>query len=276
MRENWRGSNPRCVFIVPSPSPLKFHHHSHTHLQSHHRTFTMYSHLHLLHLLLIYTQTLFVTVMASTSNTVPSSNVTEAPPTAPVRVARKNAAGRSAYRIKHHLAGTNRNVKPCTNCPPELRQQMNDIVNGLQVKALKKIGVNFDIEGDNHGGDDNDADPRGKRKSQGELKSKDLFKKGLTTRQTTINGAFKKDIREDACKDIALFFYNNAIPFNVARSDEYVRMFDNVAKHGLGFKPRSYHEIRVKYLDFYYGEISKVVARYRSDWEKYGCTIMTT
>ncbi|GAU26503.1 hypothetical protein TSUD_361360 [Trifolium subterraneum] len=152
---------------------------------------------------------------------------------------------------------------------------MNDIVNGLQVKVLKKIGVNFDIEGDNHGGDDDDVDPREKRKSQGELKSKVLFKKGLTTRQTTINGAFKKDIREDACKDIALFFYNNVIPFNVARSDEYVRMFDNVAKHGLGFKPPSYHEIRIKYLDIYYGEISKVVAGYRSDWEKYGCTIMT-
>ncbi|GAU45878.1 hypothetical protein TSUD_401040 [Trifolium subterraneum] len=180
----------------------------------------------------------------------------------------------SAYRIKHHLAGTY-NDKPCTNCPPKLRQQMNDIVNGLQVKALKNICVNFDIEGDNHGGDDDDADPRGKRKSQGELKSKDLFKKGLTTRQTTINGAFKKDIREDACKDISLFFYNNAIPFNVAKSDEYVRMFDSVAKHGLGFKPPSYHEIRVKYLDFYYGEISKVVAEYTSDWEKYGFTIMT-
>jgi hypothetical protein len=144
------------------------------------------------------------------------------------------------------------------------------------VKALKKVGVNFDIEGDDPSDNVPEADPRAKRKSQGELKTKDLFKRGLTTaRQTTINGAFKKDIREDACKDIALFFYNNVIPFNVAKSDEYLKMFDNATKFGLGFKPPTYHEIRVKYLDYYYGEISKVVAEYRSDWEKYGCTIMT-
>jgi hypothetical protein len=152
---------------------------------------------------------------------------------------------------------------------------MLDIVNGLQIENLKKIHIDLNIEGDNVDLELGD-DAKGKRKSQGELATKDLFKRGLTTaRQTTINGAFKKEVRDDACKDIALFFYNNAIPFNVARSDEYLKMFDNVAKHGIGFKPPSYHEVRVKYLDYYYGEISKVVAGYRSDWEKYGCTIMT-
>ncbi|KAK2352441.1 hypothetical protein QL285_096432 [Trifolium repens] len=181
----------------------------------------------------------------------------------------------TAFRIKHHLAGTNKDVKPCTQCPPELREQMLGIVNALRIKNLQKNNININIEGvddDLEVGDD----AKGKRKSQGELTTKDLFKRGLTAaRQTTINGAFKKEIREDACKDIALFFYNNAIPFNVARFDEYLKMFDNAAKHGIGFKPPSYHEIKVKYLDYYYGEISKVVARYRADWEKYGCTIMT-
>jgi hypothetical protein len=27
-------------------------------------------------------------------------------------------------------------------------------------------------------------------------------------------------------------------------------------------------------LDFYYGETSKVVAGFKTDWEQYGCTIM--
>jgi hypothetical protein len=71
------------------------------------------------------------------------------------------------------------------------------------------------------------------------------------------------------------FFYNNAVPFNVARSDEYFKMFEYVAKHGIGFKPPSYHEIRVKYLDYFYGEISKDLTGHRAVWEKYGCTIMT-
>jgi RNase P subunit RPR2 len=86
----------------------------------------------------------------------------------------------SAYRIKHHLAGTNRNVKPCTQCPPELRKQMLDIVNGLQIENLKKIHIDLNIEGDNVDLELGD-DAKGKRKSQGELATKDLFKRGLTS-----------------------------------------------------------------------------------------------
>ncbi|XP_045802765.1 uncharacterized protein LOC123896422 [Trifolium pratense] len=157
---------------------------------------------------------------------------------------------------------------------------MLDTVNGLQIQLLKNLNVDINIEGDNRGDDNIDLEvgngAKGKRKSQGELKTKDLFNRRLIkATQTTINGAFKKEIREDACKDILLFFfYNNDISFNVARSDQYIKMFDFVAKHGLGFKPLSYHEIRVKYLDFYYGEISKVVVGYWSDREKYGYTIL--
>lgn len=40
-------------------------------------------------------------------------------------------------------------------------------------------------------------------------------------------------------------FLNNVIPFNV---EEFKRMLELVAKHGVVFKPPSYHEIRVKYL----------------------------
>ncbi|GAU29429.1 hypothetical protein TSUD_149990 [Trifolium subterraneum] len=149
------------------------------------------------------------------------------------------------------------------------------ITDGLQEKLLKKIHVDINIEGDNRDADVSDG-AKGKRKSQVELQRNNMYKRGLTqAKQTTINGAYKKGIKDDACKDIVLFFYNNVIPFNVARSDEYLKMFDNAIKHGLGFQPPSYHEIRVKYLDYYYEEISKVVAGYRADWEKYGCTIMT-
>jgi len=47
---------------------------------------------------------------------------------------------------------------------------------------------------------------------------------------------FSKKMREDACQEIALFFHNNVILFNVAKSEESTRMFKLVAKHGVGFK----------------------------------------
>ncbi|PNX74392.1 HAT family dimerization domain containing protein [Trifolium pratense] len=64
-----------------------------------------------------------------------------------------------------------------------------------------------------------------------------LFKKGGVSTQATINSIFKKNLREEACLEIASFFYNNAIAFNVAKSDELQRMLEMVARHGLGFKP---------------------------------------
>jgi len=84
----------------------------------------------------------------------------------------------------------------------------------------------------------------------------------------------KKGLREEACQAIARFFYNNAIPFNVAKSEEFTVMFDLVSRHGLGFKPLSYHEIRVKYLKEEVTNTSLSLQSHKDEWKKMGCTIM--
>ncbi|KAE9615327.1 putative ribonuclease H-like domain-containing protein [Lupinus albus] len=61
----------------------------------------------------------------------------------------------------------------------------------------------------------------------------------------------------------------------MARSAEYFEMFELVAKHGPGFKPPSYYEIRVKNLK---EEVKFTHARleeHKAEWKKVGCTIMT-
>jgi len=58
-----------------------------------------------------------------------------------------------------------------------------------------------------------------KQKHQGSSPSLSIFKKRGT--QTTINSIFKKSEREDACQEIALFFYNNVILFIVAKREEF-------------------------------------------------------
>ena len=84
------------------------------------------------------------------------------------------------------------------------------------------------------------------RKNSEASSPRNIFKKRVVGTQTTINNIFKKGMREEACQAIARFFYNNVIPFNVAKSEEFIVMLDLVSRHGLGFKPPSYHEIRVK------------------------------
>ncbi|GAU30544.1 hypothetical protein TSUD_65540 [Trifolium subterraneum] len=70
--------------------------------------------------------------------------------------------------------------------------------------------------------------------------------------------AMQVKLREEACLKIASFFYDNAIDFNVAKSDEFQRMLEMVARHGLGFKP-PYHEIRTKYLKQKMEETTKAI-----------------
>ncbi|KAK2431194.1 hypothetical protein QL285_029453 [Trifolium repens] len=57
--------------------------------------------------------------------------------------------------------------------------------------------------------------------------------------------------------------------------DEFQKMLEMVARHGLGFKPPSYHEIRTKYLKQKMEETTKVLEEHKLIWKKTGCTIMS-
>jgi hypothetical protein len=61
----------------------------------------------------------------------------------------------------------------------------------------------------------------------------------------------------------------------VARSEEFGVILQSVAKHGLGFKPPSYHDIRVKYLKQEVLATNEALAVHRATWKKTSCTIMT-
>ncbi|KAF1896197.1 hypothetical protein Lal_00027263 [Lupinus albus] len=165
------------------------------------------------------------------------------------------------YRLKHHLTGTQKDVEPCKNVSDEIRKEMFAIVSSLQKNLLKKK---------NHyeGGDD-------KKKEEIIETPAELFRKRGVGNQPTINSIFKKNLREEACQEIAAFFYNNAIAFNVANSDEFKKMFELVARHGIGFKPPSYHEIRAKYLKQQVDSTKLAMEEHKAFWKKVGCTIMT-
>lgn len=115
---------------------------------------------------------------------------------------------RGVYRLKHHLAGTQVNVCVCKFVPDEVKGQMWEIVKALQVNHNKKSDDDTYVErvrGKRPVEDDSNATPT------------NLSKKRST--QATINNIFKKKLREEACLEIAFFFYNNAIAFNVAKSE---------------------------------------------------------
>jgi len=68
--------------------------------------------------------------------------------------------------------------------------------------------------------------------------------------------------------------YNNVIPSNVANNEEFRKILELVAKHRVGFKPPSYHEIRVKYLKQQVKKLNLILEEHKLFWKKNGCTIM--
>ena len=50
-------------------------------------------------------------------------------------------------------------------------------------------------------------------------------------------------------------------------------MFELVAQHGIGFKPSSYHEIRVKYVKQKVNLTIKILEEHKTQWKKIGCAI---
>ena len=152
-------------------------------------------------------------------------------------------------------------IGACKDVTDEVKKEMWEIVVGLEQNLNKKSRLNTEEE---------TIEASEKRKNSEASSPTNIFKKRVVGTQTTINNMFKKGMREEACQAIVRFFYNNVIPFNVAKSEEFIVMLDLVSRHGLGFKPSSYHEIRVKYLKEEVQNASLALQAHRDEWEKMG------
>ncbi|CAN1324055.1 hypothetical protein LINPERPRIM_LOCUS32963, partial [Linum perenne] len=156
------------------------------------------------------------------------------------------------FRFKHHLARTKENVEPCLSVPDDVRKQMLDILDlNLEAKEARKKTIYSTL-----GASGSNSVPP-------------------TRTQTTMSTLLKKDLRRDAAKSIARWFYLTGTTFNAAREPEYYTMFELAARHGPGFKPPSYHEIRETLLKEELEEVESKLSIFRNEWTKVGCIIMS-
>ncbi|CAN0918382.1 hypothetical protein LINGRAHAP2_LOCUS30839 [Linum grandiflorum] len=159
------------------------------------------------------------------------------------------------FRLKHHLAGTRDNVDACLSTPNDVRKKMLELLDfNLEAKEVRKnlmssASNSFDVTSD--------------RRIDLSSSSRSL----LTRTQTTVSQLLKKDLRREACKGIAHWFYTTASSFNGTRCEAYNRMFDLVARHGPGFKPPSYHEVRETFLKEEKKEVDEKLCQFRDEWK---------
>jgi hypothetical protein len=117
-------------------------------------------------------------------------------------------------------------------------------------------------------------DNGGKRKGDEVVvgRSRGRFKRTRVGSQDSIDS--KETLSEEARRAVARFFYNNVIPFEAVSSDEFLTMCDLVSRHGVGFKPPSFIDIKWKYFKEELKLTMEVLEEHRAMWKITGCTIM--
>ncbi|XP_031111994.1 uncharacterized protein LOC116015966 [Ipomoea triloba] len=91
---------------------------------------------------------------------------------------------------------------------------------------------------------------------------------------TIISPQNAKELRKQVCLDIRRFFYENAIPFNVARSPSFVSILRLVGAYGRGFKYPSMYKLRTWILKEEFKTTEGFVNEIKSTWPLTGVSIM--
>ena len=92
--------------------------------------------------------------------------------------------------------------------------------------------------------------------------------------QTTINDAYKKELIEKTCVDIARWMYDAAIPFNVVNYDSFKAAVQSIGRYGIDMKPPSYHKVRDPLLKKKVAHTNDIMESHKEEWARTGCSIM--
>ncbi|KAK1571252.1 hypothetical protein Q3G72_014081 [Acer saccharum] len=77
-------------------------------------------------------------------------------------------------------------------------------------------------------------------------------------------------MREKTCSDIARFFYENGIAFNVGNSPSFINMFRSVGNYGRGLKAPTSHELSTSLLLTEEEKTKAIVAKIKKTWSQTG------
>ncbi|KAI9166178.1 hypothetical protein LWI28_027536 [Acer negundo] len=85
----------------------------------------------------------------------------------------------------------------------------------------------------------------------------------------------EKEARKNTCLDIADFFYENGLAFNVASSPSFVKMLSSAGNYGRGLKPPTTHELSTSLLLKAEGKTQEIVEEVKQTWRKTRVSIMS-
>ncbi|KAK1565650.1 hypothetical protein Q3G72_031716 [Acer saccharum] len=85
----------------------------------------------------------------------------------------------------------------------------------------------------------------------------------------------EKEARENTCMDIADFFYENGLAFNVASSPSFTKMLRSVGSYGRGLKPPTAYELSTSLLIKGESNTQAIVDEVKKTWSQTRVSIMS-
>ncbi|KAG5562353.1 hypothetical protein RHGRI_005178 [Rhododendron griersonianum] len=150
-------------------------------------------------------------------------------------------------RMKHHLARTHHNAKPCEKAPED--------VTNMFLKILGELKQRNCIEQDDVDCFDEVENVISKRGSMDQYVSKTKAK------QVTLPSMLKD--RTKPCVDICRMIYAKALPFSLVKSSWFHTAVQSIGEYGKGLKPPSYHEVKVTFLKKEVDNVHSTLDKYK-------------
>ncbi|XP_060961998.1 uncharacterized protein LOC115710731 [Cannabis sativa] len=178
-------------------------------------------------------------------------------------------------RLKQHLAHTRKGVAPCKEVPEEVK---NEFVELLKQKTLEKRVAQMKFEEMVESGSyyTKTSAPVSARGVRGPI---DRFVCDGIDRTAAenihITSKNEKEMRDNVCMDIGRCFYENALPFHLAKSPSFINMCRSIGNYGRGLKPPSMYELRTWILKEEIKTTDTIVEDIKKTWPSTGVSIMS-
>ncbi|KAL0923237.1 hypothetical protein M5K25_007284 [Dendrobium thyrsiflorum] len=182
-------------------------------------------------------------------------------------------------RMKEHLSGSHKNVAPCANVPDKVKEEICAYMKkSITAKHLQQEQFDDRVEHGSYYGSESGKGSSSTIHSRGARGPMDQYmvNPGEDRGQTQMMpAAGTREGRRQVCLDIGRFFFENAIPFNVATSPAYFNMLRSVGLYGRGLKAPSMYELRTWILKEELHNTEQSIEEIKRTWSETGVTIMS-
>ncbi|KAL0906334.1 hypothetical protein M5K25_024821 [Dendrobium thyrsiflorum] len=182
-------------------------------------------------------------------------------------------------RMKEHLSCSHKNVAPCASVPDNVKDEIAAYMKkSTTTKHLQHEQFDERIEQGAYYGSESGKGSTSTINNRGARGPMDQYmvNPGEDRGQTQMMpAAGTREGRRQVCMDIGRFFFENAIPFNVATSPAYFNMLRSVGLYGRGLKAPSMYELRTWILKEELHNTEQSIEEIKRTWSETGVTIMS-